>query len=74
MLGLQLIQDWENTKMGANNRPRINSKVAGEGREGSVVKPEIMILVYKGSAVQSSVFLAEALDFPRQLHHCALEL
>lgn len=60
--------------METNNRPRINSKVSGEGREGRVGKPEIMITVYQGSVVQSSVFLAAAIDFPHQLHHCALEL
>lgn len=71
MLGLS--QDWKNTKMGAHKRPRITSKVSGEGREGRVGKTEIMIIVYKGSALQSSVFLAAALNLPHQLHHCALE-
>jgi len=72
MLGFEPIQDWENTKMRADNRR--NSNVSGEGREGRVGKPEIIIIVYKGSVLQSSVFLAAALDFPHQLHYCALEL
>lgn len=65
MLGLEPIQNWENRKLGANNRPRINSKVSGKGREGRAGKPEIVIIAYKGSVLQSSVFLA--LGFPCQL-------
>lgn len=62
--------------MRANNRPRINSKVSGEGRKGGLasLKPLLSCKRALFCKYLAIVFLAAALDLPHQLHHCAVEL